>query len=85
MKKATRNVVALDLASGKYALRIVAKAKGKGAYRRNEKHRSWKDGGASSVFGVRILLTLWRKLGNFSLKRILGGRIVQGQNLGGAQ
>jgi stalled ribosome alternative rescue factor ArfA len=85
MKKATRNVVALDLASRKYALRIVAKAKGKGAYRRNEKHRSWKDGGASSVFGTRILLTLWRKLGNFSLKRIFGGRIVQGQNLGGAQ
>jgi stalled ribosome alternative rescue factor ArfA len=85
MKKATRNVVALDLASRKYALRIVAKARGKGAYRRNEKHRAWKDGGASSVSGVLILLTLWRKLGKFSLKRILGGRIVQGQNLGGAQ
>lgn len=84
MKKATRNVVALDLASRKYALRIVAKAKGKGAYRRNEKHRTWKDGGASSVFEGRILLGLWRNLGDFSLKRILQRDIVQGQNLGGA-
>jgi stalled ribosome alternative rescue factor ArfA len=85
MKKATRNVVALDLASRKYALRIVAKAKGNGSYRRKEKHRTWKDGGASSVFGVRILLALWQKLGKFSLKRILRRDIVQGQNLGGAQ
>jgi stalled ribosome alternative rescue factor ArfA len=52
MKKATRNMVALDLASRKYALRIVAKAKGKGSYRRTEKHRTWKDVGASSVFGT---------------------------------
>lgn len=84
MKKATRNVVALDLASRKYALRIVAKAKGKGAYRRNEKHRTWKDGGASSVFGGRILPRLWRNLGNFSLKRNPREDIVQGQNPGGA-
>jgi Domain of unknown function. len=67
MKKATRNVVALDLASRKYALRIVAKAKGKGSYRRNEKHRTRNDGGASLVFGERILSGLWQNLGSFSL------------------
>lgn len=73
MKKAVRNAVALDLASAKYALRIVAKAKGKGSYRRNRKHRTWNDGGASSVLRGRILgllLTIWRELGNFSLMRI---------------
>lgn len=82
MKKATRNVVAIDLASRKYALRIVAKAKGKGAYRRTEKHRTWKDGGASSVYRpriFRIFLALWQKLGKFSLNPIPARVNVQGR------
>lgn len=51
MKHPVRNAVALDLATRKYALRIVAKAKGKGSYRRNKKHRTLNNGGASSVLG----------------------------------
>ncbi|NTF17092.1 ribosome alternative rescue factor ArfA [Agrobacterium rubi] len=51
MKKAVRNAVALDLASRKYAMRIVAKAKGKGSYRRSEKHRTSNHVGASSISG----------------------------------
>lgn len=82
MKKTARNAVARELATGKYALRIVAKGRGKGTYRRNEKHRSSnKDRGASSVFGGRILtglLSLRRNLGRFSLSRMLRRSIVQG-------
>lgn len=55
MKHPVRNAVALDLATRKYALRIVAKAKGKGSYRRNKKHRTLNNGGASSVLGAWIL------------------------------
>lgn len=49
MKKTARNAVARDLASRKYAVRIVACAKGKGAYRRRKKHRLCDHGGASFV------------------------------------
>lgn len=82
MKKTARNAVARELATGKYALRIVTKGRGKGTYRRNEKHRnSLKDRGASSVSGGRILeglLHLRRNLGRFSLSRRPRGAIVQG-------
>jgi stalled ribosome alternative rescue factor ArfA len=54
MAQKARNAVARDLHSRKYAIRIVTKAKGKGAYRRNEKHRLEARSGASSILGGRF-------------------------------
>jgi stalled ribosome alternative rescue factor ArfA len=54
MAQKARNAVARDLHSRKYAIRIVAKAKGKGSYRRNEKHRLEARSGASSILGRRF-------------------------------
>jgi stalled ribosome alternative rescue factor ArfA len=51
MATKARNAVARDLHSRKYAIRIVTKTKGKGSYRRNEKHRLETRSGASSVLG----------------------------------
>lgn len=48
MTNVARNAVARDLATRKYSMRIVAKTKGKGSYRRNKKHRSENRGGVSS-------------------------------------
>jgi Domain of unknown function. len=81
MKKTVRNAVALDLASRKYALRIVAKAKGKGSYRRNRKHRTWNDGGASSVLATRSrwISHCGRNWAFYSLRWGAWQRIVQGQ------
>lgn len=53
MKIVARNAVARDLATRKYSQRIVANGKGKGAYRRNEKHRSETRGGVSSFWQGR--------------------------------
>lgn len=79
MKKAVRNAVALDLASGKYALRIVAKAKGKGSYRRKKKHRTWNDGGASSVSGAspRKIISIAAILRQFCFDAEARGHIIQ--------
>lgn len=51
MPSAARNAVARELATRKYSQRIVAKGKGKGCYRRKEKHRSDTRGGVSSFQG----------------------------------
>lgn len=74
MAQKARNAVARDLHSPKYAIRIVTKAKGKGSYRRTEKHRLEARSGASSFSG--LFLQMRRKLDTNPLIANVGDRIV---------
>ena len=74
MAQKARNAVAQDLHSPKYAIRIVSKAKGKGSYRRTEKHRLEARSGASSLSSP--VLQMRRKLDSNPLILEVAGRIV---------